>query len=223
MENPYEISSDEPSPDEEEDEPEPEPERSMRKYTPPRQGKKAGIRPAAEPVAQSPASQSSSRPNVVLASAVATSDCTFHGVAGAELRVKLVVHKLGDVPCRTYLAYYAYVSLRRPGRKDWESIGSILSYRLSRPTALAPLIDRGLFVTEWLEGSLMDEHKYSADAECIASAMRALYDDRGNVRDVINERFHGNLSNDGEGIDLVYISQVYIKLFNKDDTVRVSG
>lgn len=157
----------------------------------------------------------------VLLNVMTTSACTFHGAAGAELRVKLQVYKNNEPDFRTYLGYYAFIKLRRPGEENFETIGNIASWRFSRPTARDPHLDRSLWVREWLEGEVNDT-KYINSTSCIAEALRAIYDDDGDVRERVEPEFEDELQSNGTGNELVYIQQLYVKLSNEDGTIRVS-
>lgn len=144
-----------------------------------------------------------------------TTPCVFHGDGGARLRVIVQVYTNNVPPFHTYLGYYAYVQLRRPGEADYEDIGSIVAWRFARRTARDPDVDGGLWKREWLEGEV-SERRYN-DYDCIAKCLRAIYNADGSVKERVGAEFRKSLSSEGEGDELVYIQQLYIMENSKDD------
>lgn len=209
-------------------------------------GKPAGVGPRGKPIVTAPAgTPQSARPRLLKNELVRTpaasgvgsgsaapgytnliqveskTACTFGGAGGARLRVTLQVYTNDDPAFRTYMGYYAYVYLRRPGEDDYEDIGSISSWRFSRRTARDPNVDGGLWAREWLEGDMNDK-RYSNSTACIAQCQRAIYNADGSVKDRVAPEFREELSNDGKGNDLVYIQQLYIRDKSEDGGITVS-
>lgn len=154
--------------------------------------------------------------------AEATDECTYNDTEGASLKIQMRVFHKNRPAFRSLIGYYVSVFLRPKGSNDWEDIGSITAYGISRPTAQHPNINPGLWQTEWLQDSL-DESKYASGTECIAKALRSIYSRNGNVRARIDQNFRGQLTNDGTGDALVYIAQLYIKQQNATTGVFVSS
>lgn len=184
------------------------------------------VTPLAQPPASSPSASLSSAPediedHTVLIEAEATQACTFHSVPGAQLKMRLQVYTLHRPLFHTYLGYYAYISLRRPGAQDFEDIGNICTWRLSKPTTHNPNCNPVLWRQEWLSGNAGDI-KYPSGTDSFAKALRAIYNYNGTVRTRVGQPFRSQFANNATGNDLVYIQQLYIKMQNEDGTVQVS-
>lgn len=157
-----------------------------------------------------------------LARVLSVNDCTFNGQGGAKLKLSLQVN--AEEPFfPSFLDYWAEIKLRRPGESNYENLGQILSWRISRPTVQQPEVDPQVWVHNWLTGP-KTEFRYPGSTSCIATALRAIYNNDGSVQDRVLPEYHAELSNDGTGNDLVYIQQVYIRMTHEhDDTINVSS
>lgn len=154
--------------------------------------------------------------------AEATEPCVYNGVPGATMRIKLQVFQISRPAFRTLIGYYVYVYLRPAGSANWEHLGSISAWGFSRPTAQHPNLDGQLWQQEWLTG-VVDEIKYANGTQCIARALRAVYNTRtGNVKARVGAAFRPQLANDGTGHALIYIQQLFIKHRNIATGARVS-
>lgn len=181
------------------------------------------------PPPSSSSSSPSSRPSLspedfehtVLVEAEATQACTFHKVPGAQLKMRLQVYTLHRPLFHTYLGYYAYISLRRPGATDFDEIGNICTWRLSKPAKHSPNVNGVLWRQDWLGGSAGDI-KYPNGTDSFAKALRAIYNYNGTVRTRVGQPFRAQFANNATGNDLVYIQQLFIKMQNADGTVQVS-
>ncbi|KAJ4387554.1 hypothetical protein N0V93_008149 [Gnomoniopsis smithogilvyi] len=155
--------------------------------------------------------------------AEAIDNCVYNGVPGATMKIKLQVYQINRPAFRTLIGYYVYIYLRPAGSSVWEDLGSIVAWGFSRPTVQHPTLDPRLWQTEWLNGPV-DEIKYAYGTQCIARALRALYNTRnGNVKARVGAGFRSQLANDGTGHALIYIQQLFIKHRNARTGVAYSG
>lgn len=160
--------------------------------------------------------------------AQADQDCTFRPapgvvpVPGGLLRMKLQVYKLHEPRYHSYVGYYCSVSLRRPGVLNFEDIGTVHASRLSKPSIHAPRMCPSSWRDDWLLGQA-DEIVYPNGTMSFAKALRAIYNPNGSVRGRVAAAFRNEFANNGTGNDLVYISQLYVKMQNEDGSVNVSA
>lgn len=144
----------------------------------------------------------------------------FHGDEDAELKV--AIRLVGEKLYPTTLGYQGFAYLRRPDQEEFEWIGKLYGWRISRPTAYLPYVDPDLWRQHWVKGR-RDHSRYEDMRENITGALRAIYEENGNVQKRVKQDWRRPLANDGTGYELMYIPELQIFEKHDDDpTIRVS-